>query len=97
MARGVEPSSLGSFRNRVYMRGLEVERMMQTAMVTTLITAIKFTVPGSQEAQKAFKSLLDSFEKIMSLETFTESYRRKHEKGSSSEMDLLQKLGRLNK
>lgn len=97
MARGAGSPPLGSFKSRVMMRGLEVERAVLSASVEVLITALKVTMASSPEAANDLGKLVDNFSKVTSLESFTKAFREQHIDPKAKQGDLLSKLNRLNK
>lgn len=91
LARGLELSPLGSIKDCVTRRGIEMDHMIKSSSLMMILQAMRMMVNGDN-AKKAMDVILEHVCKVSSLELFTNEYKQEKDKSTSADKDILNAL-----
>jgi hypothetical protein len=96
LARGIKSTSVGGMRDRVIVRGLEIERELETTKMETLLYAQQL-LHGNKDSIKHIEDIIKVFRKTMRLEYFTSAHAEKIQQDKARDADILTKLNKISK
>lgn len=94
LSRGIVLSPIGSLKDQLVRKGLEIEQIVKMNMVEGIIRTIQVT-SGNKETSKVIEEIIKDVKNCGYYDVFTTKYAEEHKNKVVNDKEILAKLNKL--